>query len=120
MFLVIYTNFVHQAVYERVARGMLHTDRLTFALLLCRIHLKGTGAEDILDQQFAVFLRGKEGFVSHTTPHEALTSQQHQAAARLSSRFSDHVFFSMIIIILLNIFVTDVHTFKYRHATQWA
>lgn len=73
-------------VYERVARGMLHTDRLTFALLLCRIHLKGTGAEDTLERSFGVFLGGKEGFVSTTSPLEPLTHQQHDAAARLSSR----------------------------------
>lgn len=74
-------------VYERVARGMLHTDRLTFALLLCRIHLKGTGADDTLEQTFATFLRGKEGFVSHSAPLEPLTLQQHDFAARLSSRY---------------------------------
>ncbi|OWR44117.1 dynein heavy chain [Danaus plexippus plexippus] len=74
------------AVYERVARGMLHTDRLTFALLLCRIQLKGIGAEDTLDQQFAVFLRGREGFVANTPPLESLSQQQNDAAARLSSR----------------------------------
>lgn len=75
-----------QAVYERVARGMLHTDRLTFALLLCRIQLKGTGAEDTLEQQFGVFLRGREGFVADSAPLDALSPQQHDAAARLGSR----------------------------------
>ncbi|XP_041980502.1 dynein heavy chain, cytoplasmic isoform X3 [Aricia agestis] len=74
------------AVYERVARGMLHTDRLTFALLLCRIQLKGIGAEDTLEQQFGVFLRGREGFQVSTPPVEPLSQQQHEAAARLSSR----------------------------------
>lgn len=73
-------------MYERVARGMLHTDRLTFALLLCRINLKGLGAEDTLERSFGVFLRGKEGFVSHSEPLEPLSHQQHDAAARLSSR----------------------------------
>ena len=66
---------------------MLHTDRLTFALLLCRIQLKGTGADDTLDQQFGVFLRGREGFVANTPPLESLTQHQHDAAARLSSRY---------------------------------
>ncbi|XP_037874257.1 dynein heavy chain, cytoplasmic isoform X1 [Bombyx mori] len=84
--LKIITEELFAVVYERVARGMLHTDRLTFALLLCRIHLKGTGAEDTLEQSFPVFLRGKEGFVSQTAPSEPLTHQQHDAAARLSSR----------------------------------
>ncbi|CAH0758045.1 unnamed protein product [Diatraea saccharalis] len=80
------TEELFTAVYERVARGMLHTDRLTFALLLCRIQLKGIGAADTLEQPFAVFLRGKEGFVSHAPPSDHLTPQQHAAAARLASR----------------------------------
>ncbi|CAH0687821.1 unnamed protein product [Spodoptera exigua] len=84
--LKIITEELFAVVYERVARGMLHTDRLTFALLLCRIHLKGTGADDTLDRAFAVFLGGKEGFVSTTDPIEPLTHAQHDAAARLSSR----------------------------------
>jgi len=29
-----------QVTYNRVSRGMLHQDHVTFALLLCRIHLK--------------------------------------------------------------------------------
>ncbi|XP_022824429.1 dynein heavy chain, cytoplasmic isoform X2 [Spodoptera litura] len=84
--LKIITEELFAVVYERVARGMLHTDRLTFALLLCRIQLKGTGAEDTLDRAFGVFLGGKEGFVSTTDPIEPLTHAQHDAAARLSSR----------------------------------
>jgi dynein heavy chain 1 len=40
--LSIITNHLFSVCYERVARGMLHNDRLTFAILLCRIHLKGT------------------------------------------------------------------------------
>ncbi|XP_052742503.1 dynein heavy chain, cytoplasmic isoform X1 [Bicyclus anynana] len=84
--LMTITEELFTAVYERVARGMLHTDRLTFALLLCRIQLKGTGAEDTLDQQFGVFLRGREGHVASTPQLESLTQQQHEAAARLSSR----------------------------------
>ncbi len=30
-----------QIVYNRVARGMMHDDRITFAMLLCRIYLRG-------------------------------------------------------------------------------
>lgn len=30
-----------QVVYNRVARGMLHDDRITFAVLFARIRLKG-------------------------------------------------------------------------------
>jgi hypothetical protein len=82
-----YNAVCKQAVYERVARGMLHADRLTFALLLCRIHLKGTGAADTLEQPFAVFLRGKEGLVAHAPPAATLSSPQHAAAARLAARY---------------------------------
>lgn len=28
-------------MYNRVARGMMHDDRITFAMLLCRIYLRG-------------------------------------------------------------------------------
>ncbi|CAG4965564.1 unnamed protein product [Parnassius apollo] len=86
----IITEELFTAVYERVARGMLHTDRLTFALLLCRIQLKGAGAGgDALERHFAVFLRGKEGFVAATDPLDPLSQQQHDAAARLSSRLPE-------------------------------
>lgn len=84
--LKIITQELFAVCYERVARGMLHTDRLTFALLLCRIHLKGTHPDDTLEQEFAVFLRGKEGFVSQSAPLEGLTQEQHDAATRLASR----------------------------------
>ena len=30
-----------QTVYNRVAQGMLHDDRIVLAILLCRIHLRG-------------------------------------------------------------------------------
>lgn len=66
---------------------MLHTDRLTFALLLCRIQLKGSAPDDTLEREFGVFLRGKEGFVSQSAPLEGLTQEQHDAATRLSNRF---------------------------------
>lgn len=46
--MVVYSSkcFLHsmtpsQVVYTRVTRGMLHEDKLVFALLLCRIHLRG-------------------------------------------------------------------------------
>ncbi|XP_053612057.1 dynein heavy chain, cytoplasmic isoform X5 [Plodia interpunctella] len=80
------TEELFTAVYERVARGMLHTDRLTFALLLCRIQLKGVGAEDNLDRSFAVFLAGKDGYVAAAQPADQLTPHQHDAAARLATR----------------------------------
>lgn len=67
---------------------MLHTDRLTFALLLCRIHLKGVPNEANLDQEFNFFLRGKEGVFNTTvaTISEGMSSEQQEALTRLSSR----------------------------------
>lgn len=65
---------------------MLHTDRLTFALLLCRIHLKGRSQDEHLEQEFQVFLRGKEGVVSVTSAMDGLTIEQHEAMVRLSMR----------------------------------
>ncbi|XP_076178666.1 dynein heavy chain, cytoplasmic isoform X5 [Ptiloglossa arizonensis] len=75
------------ACYERVARGMLHTDRLTFALLLCRIHLKGIATESTYDSEFTFFLRGKEGVLNIRGPLVPnLSSEQQEAMLRLSLR----------------------------------
>lgn len=67
---------------------MLHTDRLTFALLLCRIHLKGRPSEPNLDQEFNFFLRGKEGVFNTSVGQaiEGLTSEQQEAVTRLVLR----------------------------------
>ena len=41
-------------MYNRVARGMLHDDRITFAMLLCRIYLRGlTGLALFFLNEFA-------------------------------------------------------------------
>lgn len=67
---------------------MLHTDRLTFAILLCRIYLKGVSSEPNLDQEFNFFLRGKEGVFSNFVAPvvEGLNSEQQEAMTRLVSR----------------------------------
>ncbi|CAH0551344.1 unnamed protein product [Brassicogethes aeneus] len=84
----IITRDLLQVCYERVARGMIHNDRLTFALLLCRIHLKGVPSEPNLDQEFNFFLRGKEGvFTSSSTDSvDGLNNEQQEALTRLSLR----------------------------------
>ncbi len=64
--LSIVTSDLFQVVYCRVARGMLHIDRLTFAVLLCRIHLRGLNGEPKLDAEFQHFLRGKDGLINKT------------------------------------------------------
>nr|CAD7576727.1 unnamed protein product [Timema californicum] len=85
--LAIITRDLFGVCYERVARGMLHTDRLTFALLLCRIHLKGVPGEVSLDQEFTFFLRGKEGMLTSKPPSmEGLNTEQLEALFRLSTR----------------------------------
>nr|CAD7423028.1 unnamed protein product [Timema monikensis] len=85
--LAIITRDLFGVCYERVARGMLHTDRLTFALLLCRIHLKGVPSEVSLDQEFTFFLRGKEGMLTSKPPSmEGLNTEQLEALFRLSTR----------------------------------
>ncbi|XP_077870638.1 cytoplasmic dynein 1 heavy chain 1-like [Saccoglossus kowalevskii] len=42
--LSIITKDLFQMAYNRVARGMLHTDRITFAVLMCKIYLKGVAS----------------------------------------------------------------------------
>ncbi|KAF5301350.1 hypothetical protein FQA39_LY10748 [Lamprigera yunnana] len=86
----VITADLFSVCYERVARGMLHTDRLTFALLLCRIHLKGVPNEPNLDQEFSFFLRGKEGVVDMSKVDNvvSLSLEQQEALVRLSSRLS--------------------------------
>ncbi|XP_050295050.1 dynein heavy chain, cytoplasmic isoform X2 [Anthonomus grandis grandis] len=84
----IITNDLFQVVYERIARGMLHNDRLTFAILLCRIYLKGLPNEPNYDQEFNFFLRAKEGLLGSTydTVIDGLNSEQQEAMNRLSLR----------------------------------
>lgn len=81
----IITRDLFRVCYERVARGMLHADRLTFALLMCKIHLKGT-SEQNLDNEFNFFLRHREGLLSNLTVLEGLTSEQNEGANRLAMR----------------------------------
>lgn len=85
--LSIITNHLFSVVYERVARGMLHNDRLTFAILLCRIHLKGT-SEINLDQEFNFFLRNKEGLIttSESQQIDGVSNEQLESITRLSTR----------------------------------
>jgi len=65
--LSIITSDLFQVVYCRVARGMLHVDRLTFAILLARICVRGLATEHNLDVEFQHFLRGKDGFMSSSS-----------------------------------------------------
>ncbi|KAH8272311.1 hypothetical protein KR026_001466 [Drosophila bipectinata] len=64
---------------------MLHNDRLTFALLMCKIHLKGT-SESNLDAEFNFFLRSREGLLANPTPVEGLSGEQVEGVNHLATR----------------------------------
>ena len=81
------TKALFSVCYERVARGMLHYDRLIFSLLLSRIHLKGVSNANSFDAEFSFFLRGKEGvFNSQISSVHYLSSEQTEAMLRLCSK----------------------------------
>ncbi|KFD71623.1 hypothetical protein M514_05338 [Trichuris suis] len=61
---------LNQTVYSRVAVGMLHEDRLGFAVLLSRLYLKGKRSEPSFDDEFTLLLRGPES-LRLTTRHSA-------------------------------------------------
>ena len=57
----------------RVSRGMIHTDRITFTVILCLIHLKGMKSSSyyqLIETLFQHLLRSKEAVaaVSDKTP----------------------------------------------------
>ncbi|CAM6031851.1 unnamed protein product, partial [Sphagnum compactum] len=83
--LSVITQELFSVVYERVARGMLHNDRLTLAILLCKIHLKGT-SESNLDREFSFFLRNREGLVPHIGHVDGLTAEQQESVTRLATK----------------------------------
>ncbi|XP_016335882.1 cytoplasmic dynein 1 heavy chain 1 [Sinocyclocheilus anshuiensis] len=80
------TKDLFQVAFNRVARGMLHQDHVTFAMLLSRINLKGMTSEPSFDAEFQHFLRGKEIVLSGTTMPKVkgLSSEQSEAMVRLS------------------------------------
>jgi dynein heavy chain 1 len=58
--LQVITQDLFHTCYVRVTRGMLHQDWIVFALLLCKIHLKGFAAEPNFEAEFEHLLRGKQ------------------------------------------------------------
>ena len=52
------THDLFETCYKRVSKGMLHDDWIIFALLLCKIHLKGFAAEPNFEFEFDYFLKG--------------------------------------------------------------
>ena len=64
---------------------MLHEDWIVFALLLCKIHLRGFSGEPNFETEFDHFLRGKEGMISGQSALkvEGLTAEQLEACTAL-------------------------------------
>ena len=84
------TGSVPQVCYNRVARGMAHQHRLTLALLLTRIRLRGAAglSADVLDAEFDFVIRGKEGIVTQKpTNRTGLTDEQAENMLRLAQRW---------------------------------
>ncbi|KAH3850550.1 hypothetical protein DPMN_092965 [Dreissena polymorpha] len=67
-----------QDTYSHVGRGMLHEDRITFAIQLARIYLKGLQSESTYDQEFHQFLRSQETLLTGRLPApiQGLTQSQ--------------------------------------------
>ncbi|XP_059178510.1 cytoplasmic dynein 1 heavy chain 1-like isoform X2 [Physella acuta] len=80
------TTDLFMETYSRVGRGMLHQDRITFAIQLCRIHLQGQASEGTFEAEFEHFMRSQEGLLTEkpTSSIPGLTNQQHAALIRLS------------------------------------
>ncbi|XP_064623935.1 cytoplasmic dynein 1 heavy chain 1-like isoform X3 [Lineus longissimus] len=82
--LSIITKHLFQVTYNRVARGMLHQDHITFAVLMSRIHLKA--GEATYEAEYQHFLRGQEGLlIDRAIPKiKFLTPEQNEALAKLA------------------------------------
>ncbi|XP_044127627.1 cytoplasmic dynein 1 heavy chain 1 isoform X1 [Bufo gargarizans] len=85
--LSVITKDLFQVAFNRVARGMLHQDHITFAMLLARIKLKGTIGEPTYDHEFQHFLRGKEIVLggSSVPKMNGLSEEQVEAVMRLAN-----------------------------------
>lgn len=80
----ILTESLFQVVYNRVARGMLHDDRVTLATLIARIRLKGR-RDPSYDVEFDHLLKCKEIVVQADQINiSGLTNEQKVACLRLS------------------------------------
>lgn len=85
--LSVITSDLFKVTYNRVSRGMLHQDRITFAILLARIHLRQSANEITYDLEFQHFLRGQESVVVDVPNIDipGLSPQQLQAVKRLTN-----------------------------------
>ena len=82
------TSDIFQTAYNRVSRGMLHEDRITYALLLTRIFLKGLASEPSYELELEHLLRGGDVMARRTGEAAAvkgLSAAQSEQVARLRS-----------------------------------
>ena len=84
------TGNLYSTCYERVSRGMLHQDRLVFAILLARIYLRSAPNELPLEPEFQVLMRGGEksgggGAADCPADLSGLAAEQTVALQRLTS-----------------------------------
>jgi dynein heavy chain 1 len=83
--LQIITKELFQTVYNRVAQGMLHDDRIVLAMLLSRLFLKIESREDC-SAEFEYLLRGKDSLRTERQQknYPGLSSEQVAAMCHLS------------------------------------
>ena len=80
------TKDLFETVFKRVTRGMLHEDWIVFALLLCKIHVRGFSGEPNFETEFDHFLRGKEGVLpgqNAMSKVKSLTADQIESCSAL-------------------------------------
>ncbi|XP_041352869.1 LOW QUALITY PROTEIN: cytoplasmic dynein 1 heavy chain 1-like [Gigantopelta aegis] len=84
--LSIITKELFKETYSRVGRGMLHEDRITFGIQLCRIHLQGMSSESTYTEEFNHFLRSQENLLTGkpSSSIQGLNPQQQANLVRLS------------------------------------
>ncbi|XP_033735277.1 cytoplasmic dynein 1 heavy chain 1-like isoform X2 [Pecten maximus] len=80
------TNNIFTETFGRVGRGMLYQDRITFAIQMCRIFLKGFKGENTYEDEFNYFLRNQEAVLTEkpVSTIQGLTAQQQASMLRLS------------------------------------
>ncbi|VDP72907.1 unnamed protein product [Echinostoma caproni] len=94
--LKVITKDLFQVTYNRVARGMLHNDQITFAVLLARIFIKGqiSAQSSGLESEFNCFLRSQDTLSKDTEGQSTVegdtdlaNKEQQRCVTRLKSQF---------------------------------
>ena len=89
--LSIITSDLFKIIFSRVARGMIHHDRLLFAILLARIHLKGVTSDSQYESEWQFMLRDKDVLLADASPTASIagmTPDQSQAMIRLANKLN--------------------------------